>query len=123
LRFAALGFTLSKETLLRWNHSMTLPGDWVEAAAMAGKIKGLLSQPTPENVVAAINQLRRGSLSIIEFDILAKGVRLNVPELGPLQAAISLLPGEAVPKDLKGKEIGEWYKIKHIAAIRQMLNL
>jgi tRNA nucleotidyltransferase (CCA-adding enzyme) len=123
LRFAALGFTLSKETLLRWNHSMTLPGDWVEAAAMAGKIKGLLSQPTPENVVAAINQLRRGSLSISEFDILAKGVRLNVPELNPLQAAITLLPGEAIPKDLKGKEIGEWYKIKHIAAIRQMLNL
>lgn len=122
LRFAALGLTLSKETLLRWNHSMTLPGDWIEAAAMAGKIKGLLSQPTPENVVTAINQLRRGSLSISEFDILAKGVRMNVPELGPLQAAITLLPGEAVPKDLKGKEIGEWFKIKHIAAIRQMLN-
>lgn len=122
LRFAALGLTLSKETLLRWNHSMTLPGDWIEAAAMVGKIKGLLSQPTPENVVTAINQLRRGSLSISEFDILAKGVRMNVPELGPLQAAITLLPGEAVPKDLKGKEIGEWFKIKHIAAIRQMLN-
>lgn len=122
LRFAVLGFTLNKEALLRWNHSMTLPGDWVEAAAMAGKVKGLLSQPTPENVVAAINQLRRGSLSISEFDILAKGSRLNVPELGPLQAAITLLPGEAVPKDLKGKEIGEWFKIKHIAAIRQKLN-
>lgn len=122
LRFAVLGFSLSTETLLRWTQRMTLPGDWIEAAAVAGKIKGLLSQPTPENVVAAINQLRRGSLSISEFDILAKGARLNVLELGPLHAAMTLLPGEAVPKDLKGKEIGEWFKIKHIAAIRQMLN-
>lgn len=119
LRFAVLGFTLDKESLLRWNHSMTLPGDWLEAAIAAGRIKDLLVQPDPEKLVTAINHLRRGALGVGEFDILAKATGLNLPELGLLQEAMTLLPGEAAPEGLTGKEIGEWFRRKHIAAIRE----
>lgn len=121
LRFAVLGFTMSKEGLLDWNQRMTLPGDWLEAAITAGRMKELLLQPNPENLVTAINLLRRGSLKVSEFDILAKSASLKVPELDSLQAAI-LLPNNPVPKDLKGREISEWLRNRHIAAIQQVLN-
>lgn len=121
LRFAVLGFTMSKKSLLDWNQRMTLPGEWLESAITAGKVKELLLQPNPENLVMAINLLRRGSLKVCEFDILAQGASLKVPELCSLQAAM-LLPNDPVPKELKGKEISEWFRNRHIAAIRQVLN-
>jgi len=121
LRFAALGLFLDKEDIACWNNRMTLPGDWFYAAIAVGKTAALLECPSPEKVVTAINSLRRGSLCAREFDIITQGAGLSIPLLSPFKAAMTLLPGEAVPEELTGKEIGNWLKQKHVQAISKLL--
>lgn len=121
LRFAAFGLVLDKESLVLWNDRMTLPGDWLNAAVTVNQIKGFLENPTPEKIVDTINKLRRGSLTVEEFDLITKAAGLRIPELGPLKDVMGLPQGEVVPKTLKGKEIGEWLREKHVKAISRQL--
>jgi tRNA nucleotidyltransferase (CCA-adding enzyme) len=121
LRFAALGIVLDKESLTSWNTRMTLPGDWLDAAVTVRETIDFLAEPTPDKIVAAITKLRRGSLNIEELDTITKAVGLKIPELIPLKAAMTLSQDEAVPKALKGKEIGEWLRVKHVEAISKQL--
>ncbi len=121
LRFAALGVVLGKEKLVSWNTRMTLPGDWLDSAIAVREIIDFLAEPTPDKIVAAITKLRRGSLSIEELDIITKAVGLKIPELIPMKVAMTLPPGEVVPKTLKGKEIGEWLRQKYVDAISKQL--
>jgi len=72
-------------------------------------------------LVFAINGLRRGSLSVEEFDIIAQGVGLNIPALSPLKATLTLLSKDTVPKALTGKDIGEWLRQKHVELISKLL--
>ena len=99
---------------------MTLPSDWMNTAITFGHVKSLLGNSSPDNIVTAIHHLRRGALSMEEFDMIAKGVMLHLPALAPLNAAISLSAGP-VPNDLKGKQIGEWLKNKEIQIIKKLL--
>lgn len=121
LRFATLGLALDKESISRWNNKMTLPGDWFYATIAVGKTVSLLESPNPEKLVFAINGLRRGSLSVEEFDIIAQGGGLNIPALSPLKAALTLLSKDTVPKALTGKDIGEWLRQKHVELISKLL--
>lgn len=121
LRFAALGIVLDKENLTSWNTRMTLPGEWLDAAVAVREVIDFLAEPTPEKIVATITKLRRGSLTIEEFDLISKAVGLEIPELSPLKAAMTLPQGEVVPKTLKGKEIGEWLRQKYVEAISKQL--
>ncbi len=121
LRFAVFGFVLNKESLLQWNQQMTLPSDWMNGAITFGHIKALLENSSPDHIVTAIHHLRRGALSIEEFDMIAKGVMLHLPALAPLNTAISL-SGESIPNDLKGKQIGEWLKKKEVEIIEKLLS-
>jgi len=120
LRFAALGLVLDKEGLSRWNSSMTLPSDWFDAAVTVGKMVVLLTNPSPEDIVTAINSLRRGALGVEDFDLIMKGAALHVLPLSPFKAAMASLSAD-VPKTLIGKEIGEWLKQKHIELISNLL--
>ena len=120
LRFAALGVALEPAAMMRWNDAMTLPGDWLDAAVKVGQLKALLENPTPENIVMAIQSLRRGCLSIEEFDTLGQGTG-NLLQLSPCKAAMSSLT-IAVPKDLTGKAIGEWLRQRHIEIIATLLS-
>ena len=121
LRFATFGSVLDKESISRWNNIMTLPGDWFYSAIAVGRTASLLQYPSPEKVVAAINGLRRGSLSVEEFDIIAQGAGLSIPVLGPLKSAMKLLPEVVVPIELTGKDIGEWLRQKHVEVISKLL--
>jgi len=121
LRFATLGSVLDKESIYRWNNIMTLPGDWLHAAIAVGKTTSLLEYPSPEKVVSAINGLRRGSLSIEEFDIITQGAGLKIPVLSFLKSAMTLLPEVVVPQTLTGKDIGEWLRQQHVEAISKVL--
>lgn len=120
LRFAVLGCVLDAEALVRWNQMMTLPGDWLDAAMKVNKMVTLLTKPNPEEIVAMINELRRGSLSIEEFDTIAKYAGLSIPLLSPFKLAISSTP-TAIPKTLQGKEIGEWLRKQHVEIISRLL--
>ena len=121
LRFASFGLVLNKEAIARWNNIMTLPGDWFDSAVAVGKIATMLQSPSPEKIVTAINSLRRGALSCEEFDIVAAGAGLHIPEVSPFKAMIALSQGNAVPETVKGKDIGEWLRIKHIEMISKIL--
>lgn len=123
VRFAALGLVLNKERLTLWNDRMTLPGEWLDAAIAFNRIIGFLEKPTPDKIVDTIAQLRRGSLRIEEFDLLVTALELKTQKLGPLKDAMVLSQGEAVPKTLQGKKIGEWLREKHIQAIAKHLNV
>lgn len=120
LRFASFGLVLDQEEVLRWNNTMTLPGDWLDSAVKVGKITTLLENPSPENIVDAINGLRRGALSIEEFDLVAKGTKENILLLSPFKAAMTGLKVD-VPKTLVGKAIGEWLREKHVEVISKLL--
>lgn len=119
LRFATLGLVLSKEQLTRWNSRVTLPGDWLESAVTIDRTVKLLANITPETIVDAINGLRRGSMSVEEFDCISKAVGLTLPALKPLKASMAVPPDEAIPEKLKGKELGEWLRHKQIEAVKQ----
>jgi len=121
LRFATLGLVLDQESILSWNDRMTLPGDWLYSALAVSKTASLLEEPSPEKVVAAINGLRRGSLSVEEFDLIAQGAGLNILALSPLKVAITLVPEVMVPKNLTGKDIGEWLRQKHVETLSKLL--
>lgn len=118
LRFAALGFSLNRDSLLRWNDRMILPGEWLNSAIAAANIMTLLSNLTPEAIADAINILRRGSLSVEEFDIISQAAGFGIPALQPFKAAMA---DAAVPKDLKGRAIGDWLRQCQINAIEQLL--
>lgn len=120
LKFASLGLVLDQEGILRWNNAMTLPGDWLDSAVKVGKIVTLLESPNPENIVAAINGLRRGALSVEEFDLVAKGAAKSILLLSPFKAAMTSLNAD-VPKTLVGKAIGEWLREKHVEVISKLL--
>lgn len=120
LRFAALGCVLDTEALARWNQVMILPGDWLDAATKVSTIVALLANPNPEKIVAMVTNLRRGSLSIEEFDTIAKSAGLSIPLLSPFKHAMASTPTD-IPKTLQGKEIGEWLRKKHVEVIAQLL--
>ncbi|HWR09359.1 polynucleotide adenylyltransferase [Sporomusa sp.] len=117
LRFAALGLALDQDQLRRWNNRMTLPGDWLAAAVIAGNTAAFLAAPSPDRIVDAVNRLRRGALSIEEFDIIATAASLSLPELTPVMAVFALLPEDPVAKTLQGEKRGEWLRQKQIEAI------
>ncbi|MBC8015969.1 MAG: polynucleotide adenylyltransferase [Sporomusaceae bacterium] len=121
LRFATFGLVLNKEAIAQWNNIMTLPGDWFDSAVAIGKITAILQSPSPEKIVTAISSLRRGALSCEEFDIIATGAGLHIPALSPFKAIIALSQGNSVPETVKGKDIGEWLRIKHIEMISKLL--
>lgn len=89
---------------------MKLPGDWLDSAMTVGKFSTLLETPTAEKIVEAINTLQGGALSVEEFDLIAQGAGLNLPVLSIFKAAMTSSQNGEVPKELKGKEIGEWFK-------------
>jgi tRNA nucleotidyltransferase (CCA-adding enzyme) len=119
LRFATLGLVLNQESLSRLNSRMTLPGEWINAATVVGKTTVLLDLFNQERIVAAIDGLRRGSLTVEEFDIISQAVELNIPALSPFKALLSLSQ-DVAPNELKGKDIGEWLRQKHIEAITKV---
>lgn len=121
IRFAALGLLMEEESLLHWNKTMRLSGEWLDSAITVGKVKALLENPSPEKIVMAIHSLRRGPLSAEEFDLIAKGAGLNLPQLSTFKTAISSSQYEDMPKTLKGKEIGDWLKKKYIEIVKNML--
>lgn len=120
VRFAALGLELNQESLTRWNNRMTLPGEWLQAAAAAGKTMNRLEVLNPENIVASIDGLRRGVLSAAEFDLISQAVSIHVPPLSAFKTLLTLTHGDA-PAALKGKELGSWYRQKQIEAIANAL--
>lgn len=122
VRFATLGVVLDKDALLKWDDTMKLPGDWLDSAMTVGKFSTLLETPTAEKIVEAINVLRRGALSVEEFDLIAQGAGLHLPVLSAFKAAMTSSQNGEVPKELKGKEIGEWFKKKHIELIGKLLS-
>lgn len=122
VRFAAFGLGLNQESLNSWNNRMTLPGDWLNAALTVSQLTGFLAEPTSDKIVDTINKLRRGSLTIEEFDLVAQAGGLRIPPLGPLKAVMVLSPGEVVPRTLKGKGIGEWLRAKYVNAISKQLH-
>jgi tRNA nucleotidyltransferase (CCA-adding enzyme) len=121
LRFAALGLVLDSDSLSCWNSRMTLPGDWLSSAVAVSKITTLLKIPSPENIVVAINGLRRGALSVEDFDLVVNEAGLNIPALSPLKAGMTLLQDNIAPETVKGKAVGEWLRQKHIQAIAKLL--
>jgi tRNA nucleotidyltransferase (CCA-adding enzyme) len=121
VRFATFGLGLDQENLKLWNDRMTLPGDWLDAALTVRDIIGFLAAITPERIVDTINKLRRGSITLEEFDLIAQTGGLKIPPLVPLKAVMALPQGERVPQTLKGKEIGEWLRKKYVAIISQQL--
>lgn len=123
LRFAALGTVMTKDVLTLWNARMTLPSEWLDAAITISQAIVFLEQLTPDKIVDTMNKLRRGCLNLEEFDLITKSTALKIPQLSSLKAVMTLPKGEAVPKHLQGKEIGEWLKGKQIELLAQHLNL
>lgn len=123
LRFATLGLVLDKAGLFSWNARMTLPGDWLDAAVTVSQVAGLLENPTPATIVDTITKLKRGSITIEEYDLIAETADSKMLKLGPLKAVMILPQGEVVPQTLKGKEIGEWLRQKYMEAIAKQLRL
>lgn len=123
IRFSMLGLVLDKESLGAWNNRMKLPGGWLDAAVTVNQTSEFLENPTADKLVDTINKLRRGSLTIEEFDLVTKAAGLKIPQLVPLKAVMALPPGVVVPETLQGKEIGEWMREKHVEAIKKYLRL
>jgi tRNA nucleotidyltransferase (CCA-adding enzyme) len=121
LRFAVWGSVLDKESLRLWNRRMTLPVHWLDAAIAVGKILFLLESPSPEKIVDAISNLSRGSLSVEEFDTVAKTAGFKLTALSPLKSAMTLSTNDVVPETLKGKDIGAWLRRKHVDAIAKLI--
>ena len=119
LRFVAMGLVIGEEQLSRWNKRMTLPGGWLEATAAAIKAIELLKLPSPENLVSSIYSLSRGSLNVEEFDTVAEGIGISLPSLTFLKAKMHQMADGTFPKTLKGKELGEWLRRKHIELIAE----
>ncbi|MEG6586578.1 polynucleotide adenylyltransferase [Dendrosporobacter sp. 1207_IL3150] len=117
VRFATFGLVLNKERLELWNNRMKLPGGWLDAAITVNQTIGILEHPTPDKIVDTINTLRRGSLTIEEFDLISNAAGLKIPQLAPLKAIMVLPKGVVVPTTLQGKEIGEWLRKKHVEKI------
>lgn len=122
IRFAAFGVALDKERLTAWNTAMTLPNDWLNAASIVNELIIELEKAIPEKIFDAMQRLRRGSLNLEEFDLITKGTKLNVVQLCPLKKVMILPKDEAIPPELKGKEIGEWLKQKQIALLKNYFN-
>ncbi len=120
-RFATFGLVLDKESLALWSNRMQLPGDWLEAAAIVRQTIDFLEYPTPEKIVDTINKLRRGSLTIEEFDLITQTAESKIPKLGLLKEVMGFSNREVVPDTLKGKEIGEWLREQHVKAISKHL--
>lgn len=122
VRFALFGLFIEREKMLLWNQRMTLPGDWLDSALIARKSSTLLASPTPENIVVAMNGLGRGALTIEEFDSIAQVTGWNLPKLSTLSGKLkALLLESSPPKELKGKEIGQWLVNKQIELIPTLL--
>ncbi|MDU2064758.1 MAG: polynucleotide adenylyltransferase [Sporomusaceae bacterium] len=122
VRFATLGLVLDKERLEVWNDRMTLPGGWLEAAVTVSQVIGILKHPTPEKIVDTINKLRRGSLTIEEFDLITRSAKLQIPQLEPLKAVMVLPKGVVAPATLQGKEIGAWWREQYVTVIAKQLH-
>ncbi|MBP2636500.1 MAG: tRNA cytidylyltransferase [Firmicutes bacterium] len=121
LRFAAFGLVLDKESLELWSNRMDLPGDWLAAAVTVRQTIEFLEYPTPDKIVDTINKLRRGSLAIEEFDLITQAAELKILKLGPMKEVMGSTQGAVVPDTVKGKEIGEWLRKKHVEAISEQL--
>jgi len=122
VRFALLGLYLDRPKMLLWNNRMTLPGDWLDSALIFRKTKILLDSPSPENMAIAMKGLGRGALSIEEFDSIAQGAGLSLPGLSNLNAKLKeLLLAYSVPKECKGKDIGQWILQKQIELISKII--
>lgn len=123
VRFATFGLVLNKERLELWNNRMKLPGGWLDAAITVNQTIGILEHPTPDKIVDSITTLRRGSLTIEEFDLVSKAAGLKIPQLGPLKALMVLPKGVVVPTTLQGKQIGEWLRKKYVETISSQMCL
>ncbi len=122
VRFALFGLFIEGEKMLLWNQRMTLPGDWLDSALIARKSSTLLASPSPENIVVAMNGLGRGALTIEEFDSIAQVAGWTFPKLSTLSGKLkALLLESSPPKELKGKEIGQWLVNKQIELIPTLL--
>ena len=121
VRFAAFGLGLDQVSLNLWNDRMKLPGDWLDAAVTVCDTIDCLAEITPEKIVDTINKLRRGSITLEEFDLMIQAGGLKIPLLVPLKAVMVLPQGERVPKTLQGKEIGEWLRKKYVEILSQQL--
>lgn len=121
LRFAAFGVVLDKERIELWSNRMNLPGDWLEAALTVRQTVDFLAHPTPDKIVDTITKLRRGSLTIEEFDLITQSMELKIPKLRPMKDVMGSSKEEIVPATLKGKEIGEWLRKKHVEVISKQL--
>ena len=121
LRFAALGLVLPPSSLAHWNERMTLPGDWLGAAVAVGNTISMLEDISPETVVTAVDSLRRGTLSVEEFDIVAKAGGLDLPELNQLKKTMAIELNSASPAGLRGKAIGQWLRQQQVEAIAKLL--
>ncbi|CUH96570.1 hypothetical protein P22_2660 [Propionispora sp. 2/2-37] len=115
-RFAVLGLHLIRESLERWNQRMTLPGDWLAAAVAVGKMRALLKQAAPENIVDAVHALSRGALRLDEFNRIARAVSLPIPDLHLIKARMDAATG-VMPAGLKGSERGAWLRRQQIEAV------
>lgn len=117
LRFAAIGINFSQDQLSCWNKRMTLPGEWIDAAVTAGKVIETLKSPSSENLVISLYILNRGLLNAEEFDILTGALKLSLPELVILKRKIQSVSYDSAPKALKGRELGEWLRRKHVEVL------
>ncbi len=112
VRFASLGFTLSRQALQAWNLRMTLPGDWLEGALTAGEVKTLLAEPSAAKLVVALTRLGRGNLDAADFDCIAQAAALGLPELTLLKKMLQTVDRTAMPPELRGREIGQWLQAR-----------
>ena len=117
LRFAAMGLAADKTTLENWSRRMTLPNDWLNAALTAGELATLLATPAAENKVTAVLRLRRGALSVAEFDALVAAAGLSLPALQPLLPLLKEAGKQRPPEGVTGPQIGQWLKEKQIEAV------
>lgn len=121
VRFAALGFALTKEGFSAWSERMSLPADWVEAASTFSEGIRILVQRRPADFVDMILKLRRGALDVTEFDLITQAVAFNIPQLQEFKDNMALPKGEVVPTELKGTEIRAWVKMKQAEAVAKKM--
>jgi len=121
IRFAALGFALTKESFNEWDDRMNLPTDWVEAASTFSEGIRSLVQLRPADFVDMLLKLRRGALDVAGFDLITQAVAFKIPPLQAFKDNMALPKGEAVPPELKGTEIRTWVKMKQVEAVAQKM--
>lgn len=121
VRFAALGFALTKESFNEWGDRMNLPTDWVEAASTFSEGIRILVQLRPTDFVDMLLKLRRGALDAAEFDLITQAVAFKIPPLQEFKDNMALSKGEVVPPELKGTEIRAWVKMKQVEAVAQKM--